>query len=336
MSPHPLRRVGFVPFDPSRRNVLRAASSAALVMATGAARAPLAVPRSRHGSGSWIIAADQATRRVLLLDPTKAMTRSTPAPVWSWAPDESLADLRPDLTWQNVSEAKWCASPDGPTILACASEGLAVALSSPGGSVYWAASIPRANLHTMEWLPGGNIAVSASTAGWVRLYASALGPRSGLYTEYALPGAHGLYLDPRSGLLWAVGDTDIVTLSAAGGSPLAPQLTEIGRYPLPDTGGHDLAPVAGDPDRLWVTTNAHVHQFSIGDTAFVPYSEQSTVDRPQVKSIGDNPETGQVLLVSPSTDNPCTWCTSTIELVNPHGEETIQGSSLYKARWALL
>jgi hypothetical protein len=77
--------------------------------------------------------------------------------------------------------------------------------------------------------------VSASTAGWVRLYAALLDPRYSRYAEYAFPGAHGLHWDPHSGLLWALGDNDLVAL-APDRDPFHPQLTEVNRYPLPGAG----------------------------------------------------------------------------------------------------
>ncbi|MFC1403378.1 MULTISPECIES: DUF6528 family protein [Streptacidiphilus] len=332
-----------MPFDPSRRSVLQLAAGAAVLATTGAAASTGASPR-RTGPGSRIIAADQVSRRALLLDPAQATTRAVPAPLWSWAPGDApgnaLADLAPERTWRNVSEAKWSTAPGRATVLTCASEGLAAAVGVSDGQVYWAAAIPGANLHSLEWLPGGDIAVAASTAGWVRRYAASLGPRSTVCSQYPLPGAHGLHWDATTGLLWALGDDLLVALAVDGpDGPDGPRLTEAARYRLPDHGGHDLAAVAADSDRLWVTTNAHVHQFSLGTRSFLPGTVSAEVDRSQVKSIGDDPATGQILLVSPraatpQSDNPCAWCTSTIELLAPTGEATLPGSGLYKARWA--
>lgn len=52
-----------------------------------------------------------------------------------------------------------------------------------------------------------------------------------------------------------------------------------------------------------------------------------------MKSVGDDPLTGQVLTVSPAEDNSCAWCTSTIRFHGPDGSRRIAGTSLYKARW---
>jgi hypothetical protein len=318
---------------PDRRAVLRGGVAAALGwgIVGGSAR-----PAQAYGGdepGSLIIAGDVASRSVLLLDPGAVRTRSPAAARWSWRPGASLADLAPGRTWYSISEAKWADLFGTPAVLTCASAGLVAVVAYPGGEVYWATSAVGANPHSVELLPNGSVAVAASDGGWVRLYAASLGPRCGRYAEVPLPGAHGLHWDTGTGLLWAVGAVDLLAL-ACNRSALHPQLFEVARYPLPDTAGHDLSPVASDQDRFWVTTDEAVHQFSVSQAAFVPFPEQRRVDRPEVKCVGDDPATGQLLLVVPSAGNPCAWCTSTVELIGPDREETFPGAAMYKARWA--
>ncbi|QMU79099.1 hypothetical protein GXW83_28710 [Streptacidiphilus sp. PB12-B1b] len=322
-------------YRPDRRALLRGGVAAAAGLAATAARPARAEAAPRSAGGTLVIAADQASRSVVLLEPEAVARRSLAGAQWVWTPGGSLDDLRPEESWHLVSEAKWTRLYGSPAVAACASEGLVVVAGFPDGEVYWATVVPGANPHSVELLPDGGVAVAASDGGWVRLYAAALGPRSTRCAEYLLPGAHGVHWDAGTGLLWAVGGSVLVAL-ACNRSRLYPQLSEVARFPLPGYGGgHDLGPVAGDPDRLWVTTDGHVLQFSVPDAAFVPFPEQARVDHPSVKSIGDDPATGQILLVTPSLDNPCVWCTSTVELVDPDGVETFPGAALYKARWAI-
>ena len=322
---------------PDRRAVLRGGAAAAMGWGIAAGCAPFA-PRAEASTGgeprSLIVAGDLVSRSVLLLDPDVVTTRSLVAARWSWTPGGSLGDLNPRRTWGSVSEAKWADLFGTPAVLTCASEGLVAVVAFPDGEVYWATSVAGANPHTVELLPDGNVAVAASDGGWVRLYAASLGSRCGRYGEFPLQAAHGLHWDARTGLLWAVGAFDLVAL-ACNRSALHPQLFEVARYPLPDIWGHDLAPVARDPDRFWVTTDLGVHQFSVPEAAFVPYPDRSRVDRHEVKCVGDDPATGQLLLVAPGAGNPCAWCTSTVDLIGPDREETFPGSALYKARWAV-
>ncbi|MFD9560887.1 DUF6528 family protein [Streptomyces sp. NPDC059994] len=335
-----------------RRALLRAAVAGGLAAmaaprAHAAGRTPstASAPRAPGAPQTLILACDQASQSMLLLDATSAYWRSGNPdrtaraadllPLWSWTPvdDPGLADLDPGSGWRNVSEAKARSTAAGPLLLTCASGGFVAAVHREGGAVYWAASLPGwTNPHTVELLPDGNIAVAASTGGFVRVYTASQGARSGVYASFELPGAHGLLWDAGSGLLWALGDGLLVGLAVEGGAA-SPRLTAARTFTLPESGGHDLARALGADAPMWLSTSGHVRQFAVRAGAFVPYANQSAVDRPTVKSVSQNPVTGQVLTVSPEPGAPCSWCTSRIRFHGPGGEEELKGSSLYKARW---
>ncbi|MFK8907208.1 DUF6528 family protein [Streptomyces sp. YS-3] len=335
-----------------RRALLRAAVAGGLAaLAAPAAHAAGPSPslasatRQPRAPGTQILACDQASQSVILLDATSAYWRSGSPdrtaraadlqPLWSWSPlaDPGLADLDPGTGWQNVSEAKARATTSGPLLLTCASGGFVAAVHREGGAVYWAASLPASsNPHSVELLPDGNVAVAASTGGFVRVYTASRGARSGTHASFALPGAHGLLWDTGSGLLWALGDRLLVGLAVEGGAA-SPRLTAARTLTLPETGGHDLARALGTDSAMWLSTSTHVRRFALRTGAFVTYTDQAAVDRPSVKSISQNPATGRLLTVSPEPGAPCAWCTSRIRFHGPGGEEELKGSSLYKARW---
>lgn len=335
-----------------RRALLRAAVTGGLAAlaaptahAAGRATSAASAPGSSRVPGTLILACDQASQSVLLLDATSAYWRAGKSdrtaraadllPLWSWTPmdDPGLVDLDPASGWRNVSEAKARSTTSGTVLLTCASGGFVAAVHREGGAVYWAASLPAwTNPHTVELLPDGNIAVAASTGGFVRVYTASQGARSGVYASFALPGAHGLLWDAGSGLLWALGQRLLVGLAVEGGAA-SPRLTAARTVALPEPGGHDLARALGADTPLWLSTSGHVRRFAIGTGTFVPYPDRSAVDRPTVKSVSQNPVSGQILTVSPEPGAPCTWCTSRIRFHGPGGEEELKGSSLYKARW---
>ena len=89
----------------------------------------------------------------------------------------------------------------------------------------------------------------------------------GSYTmvdECPLNGGHGLLWDPDNEVLWALG---FPTLEA-----YSPQLDSNGKAVLyrvadwgdevPDETGHDLMPVYGNHDLLWITDNVSILQYS--------------------------------------------------------------------------
>ncbi|WP_235096979.1 DUF6528 family protein [Amycolatopsis decaplanina] len=106
---------------------------------------------------------------------------------WAWAPSAAngLADLA-DLAaaWSNPSDAKLAERGGEKYLLTSASGGFAAVVPYPAGDrAYWAANVGgRANPHSIELLPDGNVAVAASTGGWVRIYTASQGqcrPRAG-------------------------------------------------------------------------------------------------------------------------------------------------------------
>ncbi|MFI9202464.1 DUF6528 family protein [Streptomyces sp. NPDC053048] len=299
--------------------------------------------RGRDAAGAFaaadahIVAADQATRSVYVLDSARRQwdADSDEAGVlWSWSADgrESLEDLDPGVTWTNPSEVKLRRFGGRRYLLTTASGGLAAVVGYPDRDVYWAADTGTGNTHSIELLPDGNVAVAASTGGWVRLYAASAGSRATRHAQYALPGAHGVHWDPRTRLLWALGSRELVALRVHGPAD-DPGLSVARRVELPTRGGHDLAPVLGSPGRLWVTTGSAVYQYSTTREAFADYRLRSRISAPGVKSIGDDPNTGRVLVTRPEPGHACAWCTSTLVLYQPDGTRTLLRGGMYKARW---
>ncbi|MER5639494.1 DUF6528 family protein [Kitasatospora sp. NPDC002227] len=294
---------------PSRRSVL------------GAAAVLLSPSGLPPGDRSLVLAADQASRRVILVDvntlpwqgsgtaDVRGLAASRLA-LWSWAGPE-------DDSWWAVSEAKYRRWRGREWVLSCATGGLAVLVSFPEGRVRWAAR-PGGNPHSIELLPDGRVVVASAAPGFLRLYSSAA-----QYVQYDLAGAHGVHWDGPRELLWAVSDSALTAFRAGEG------LEPVRSVPLPTPGGHDLAAVAAHPDRLWVTTNRHVYQYSVSSGTFSP----AAGDGPGIKSIGDDRRSGQILAVHPDRENPSPWCTSTLTFTRPDGSGRLARTSLYKARW---
>ncbi|MFI9723047.1 DUF6528 family protein [Streptomyces sp. NPDC052396] len=301
------------------------------------ANAPADPARAWLARSSPIVAADQAGRSVHVLRGDQSRWDADGEDrgvLWSWSADgqDELSDLDPDSTWTNPSEAKLRERGGRRYLLATASGGLAAVIGYPDRRVYWAADTGSGNTHSIELLPDGNVAVAASTGGYVRLYAASLGSRATEHTQLDLPGAHGVHWDPHTRLLWALGSRELVALRVDGPSD-DPGLTVLHRITLPTRQGHDLAAVAGSPGRLWVTTASAVYQFATKQRRFVSYPLQSRVSAPDVKSIGDDPVTGQILVARPEPGHACAWCTSTLTLYQPDGRRTLLHGAMYKARW---
>ncbi|REE95648.1 DUF6528 family protein [Thermomonospora umbrina] len=288
-----------------------------------------------------VIGGDQGGDRIVVMDSRRRdWTQGVDprAQVWSWAPtaDNGYADAVPG--WGAVSDVRVRTAGRRTFVLTGDSWGFIGAVEYPSGRRLWAVNAGRAgNVHAAELLPDGNVAAAASTGGWIRVYAASQGPTATAYTEFRLKGGHGVLWDPRREVLWAIGDDHLVALRV-GGTPSAPTLTEVYREDLPSHGGHDLAPVQSDRDRLWITTNTGVYQYdkTTGDFTTDFRHTDSVAETPLVKAIGDHPATGQLLLTRPKQGCATTWCTDTAEFFGQgpmNATRTLPTAQFYKARW---
>ncbi|AXB44742.1 DUF6528 family protein [Amycolatopsis albispora] len=303
------------------------AAIAALVLASPVSAAP-------GRPGGLVALTEQASRRILVLPADQEAWR-TRAYTWSWAPAAAngLGDLA--AAFVSPDEAKLTERAGQQYLMTTASGGFAGVIPYPQGTgAYWAANVGGpSNPHSIELLPDGNVAVAASTGGWLRVYTASQGARSTTYAEYPLVGGHGVVWDHERQVLWALGTHELVALRV-GGTPAAPVLTAEQVFHLPSEGGHDLQPVPGSGDQLWVTTETEVLRFSKSRGTFsTRYPGAAAINGHNVKSVTTNARTGQVLTATPQADHICTWCTDTVDLDLPRGELTLRGAWIYKARW---
>ncbi|MDN3293054.1 DUF6528 family protein [Streptomyces ficellus] len=306
-----------------------------------------------------VLLTDQASRRVLLLDGTRRDWDPAAEPGvvrWAFSPlgDARYADLQPERSWVHPNEAKVRGYRGRTYVLTSASYGFAAVVAYPSGERYWAGALApgtiRVNPHSVELLPNGDVAVAGSTGDVVRLYAAGSGgrergrepgpergrePAGAAFAAYALDDAHGLQWDDRWRVLWALGRDRLVALKAGRERGL-PALTRVFEVALPTPGGHDLGQVAGDPDRLWVSSGSAVYQYVKSAGRFVrDFAGAARISRARVKAVGDDPVTGQVLSTVPESGLAEPWWTRTVAVHRPSGTYRLVNGGIYKARWWL-
>ncbi|WP_306323557.1 MULTISPECIES: DUF6528 family protein [unclassified Streptomyces] len=331
----------------SRRGILfGAAGIGAGVALGGAGRAAAAAP----GRLPPVLVTEQASKRILVMDSRVDVWDPEVEPGvvrWGFSPvgDARYRDVVPDVSWVYPSEAKVRRYRGRTFVLTTASFGFVGVVEWPSGRRYWAGALgpgdDLVNPHTAEIMPDGNVAVACSTGALVRLYVASLGPHSTRYVDAGLKGAHGLHWDGERGVLWAMGDDELVVYEVAG-SRVRPALVPRFSVPLPvatpgkSAGGHDLFPVAGVPGRMWVTTSASVFQYDIASRSFVrDFAGAGEIVRKSVKCVGDDPRTGRVVTTVPEKGLGETWWTTTVSLHRPVGAYKYVNGGIYKARWWL-
>lgn len=284
-----------------------------------------------------IVITEQAAHEIVVMDPGGDWA-SPSARLWSWKPGPDSDINAPASAWLHPDDARLRTDPrtGEQYVLVTDSYGLVAQVPYPdAGPVAW--SIEESNAHGAELLPDGNIAVAATGAGEVKVYTASQGRTSQTYASVPLESVHEVLWDEPAQLLWALGKYELVTI-AVDGDPAAPELTVVDRHELPTViGGHDLQPVSGDDDRLWVTTNYALLQFIKSTGKFTTrHPRYREMYSPQIKSIATDIESGAVLQTVVKPDNPSPHCTDTVELYvgdDTHLYLTLPGSQIYRARW---
>jgi hypothetical protein len=280
---------------------------------------------ARGDAASFPIAVgDQASRCILLFDPDADNWNRKEALLWSYQVPPAMVQLLNDMKLRNHPKL------GGQWMVVCTS-GSAAIISYPEGKLERLVQVEGSNAHSVELLPDGQLAIATSTAGWVRVYGSSQEADSSYYAEYPLVSAHGVQWDPQRNVLWALGFEELVALEVAGTSA-RPELIETMKVALPTRNGHDLQPVIGDRDRLWITSGSQVYQYIKSTNTFDSgYADRESISLSGVKSVGNQPS-GRVILTRPKQGSLYSWTTDTVTLASPADVRVIEGVAMYKAR----
>ncbi|CAG7644131.1 DUF6528 family protein [Paenibacillus allorhizosphaerae] len=284
-------------------------------------------------NGNLVAVTDQASQKIIVFDPNAEDWNSEQAIKWSWKPTSTngFSGITPGWGLPSGVKLRKNDTFGGLWMVVTDSKGLAAIVPYPAGdSKKWALHV-GGNPHEAELLPSGNIAVAASTGGWVRVYTSSQGPTSSKYAEYPMKTAHGVLWDPQKNVLWALGHDHLVALKVEG-TPEAPTLKEEQKVDLPSADGHDLQPVYGNTDRLWVSTGSGVYQYVKSEKNWSRgFPDAPKINVRGIKSVG-NLLTGQVVLTTPKKGCQSDWCTDTVRFVTPDTYRSRTGAAFYKAR----
>ena len=196
------------------------------------------------------------------------------------------------------------------------------------------------NPHAVELLPDGNMVVASSVGNSVTIYAATQGDDRGYFARYPLLSAHGVLWDSELDVLWALGKEQLIAYEV-GGTLEKPELIVKHVYNVPVKGeeeGHDLYPVYGEHDKLWITVSKEVYQFDKMTGRFTKnFAVYDRVRGQYNKSIGNQPFSNTVVTAFPMKKG--TWRTDTVYLFRPddkgeyHLESHTQtGTGYYKAR----
>lgn len=258
-------------------------------------------------SNASIVIADVATQKI----------------VWEWNPLSGKIPQERRSWFSNPSEVKPVY--DNSCILMTASGG-AVALIRIADKRVLFYGYAGVNPHSAELLPDGNIVTASSTDGILATFCTdTLKGYGEMVAKYELPAAHNVFWDKKRNKLYSV--THVMNIFDYNGQKDKPLLknrmqVEVASSDGPLRSSHDLFPVNGEEDVLWLTTNERVWKYDQNNNTI-----QSAYRFPSVKSISDS-RFGTVMLC-PDEE----WWSD--HLVDENGDIVFRayGFKIYKARW---
>ena len=263
-------------------------------------------------------------------DDDSARDAETQRNVWSWDPYTACVPSAHQDWFINPSEVKPVFNKR--YILMTASGG-AVALIRLSDHKLMVYANCGQNPHSAEILPDGNIVTAESKSGEINTFVvdtvKVLGMKA---NTLKLGNAHNVVWDRKKECIYATatiqaGVTALFRMKY-NGDRNNPQLTNQTRIYTFDkeSGGHDLFPVYGEEDKLWLTAASAVYKFDISTDTPTCEKVYNTAD---IKSVCNGPD--GILMLKPTEE---WWAEG---LVNEKGEELFKmdGAKIYKGRWMI-
>ena len=227
------------------------------------------------------------------------------------------------MPYYNIAGTKFRHSETyGDVALAVCGTSYGCMISYPAGELLWYTDTAANNPHSIELMPNGLIAIASSTGAQVRFFTTTEKFAKKPAATVSLEDAHGVLWDEQNQILWAVGRTVLtayrVTLNADGTVVVSEDTSR--RATIPSDHAHDLAPVYGNPDELWITTGSNVYRYNkVTKTFFTEYDGYQYLNRSSVKGVG-NFDDGSLVFLYPDGAFQ-SWTTKSMILVqNQNGK----------------
>ena len=263
---------------------------------------------------------DQATKKVLLVSSASDWNRPS-AIRWEWSAYEAKEIPAGDKhLFDYVSDVRLAAR--GKELLIAGGSGGGIALIRFSNKKVLFFDRAGRSPHSAILLPGGNIAVVSSQDNRLRIYFRP--PHFVSKADFSVPSPHGLVWDTQRKRLWVVGLDFLYAFAYTYRPSVHLKLRQ--KYALPSKHGHDLFP-RGRKRELFVTTKSNVYVFNPELGHFRPF--KPLAGTPNVKSICENPRTGQIIYVRAKTK----WWNDTVSFLRPAMKKTRRRARFYKARW---
>lgn len=252
------------------------------------------------------------------------ISQDVPQKVWSWTGDNSEG-LPLNMRYKFLTTDECKPVDKAKKILITSSGGGVALVDRYTGNTLFHASVP--NAHSAELLPESYLVVAASFSdAGNRLMLFNINQPGKLVSSDSLYGAHGLYYDKKSKLLWALGTEELKSYKFIVKNNTA-NLEELNTYILPERDGHDLVPTQ-NREHICLSTASGAWIFNTKREEFSPHPTLGNEAR--IKSISYNRHNKSIAYVKASDQN---WWAYYIRFAESKKVVHFPGEKIYKARW---
>lgn len=189
--------------------------------------------------------------------------------VWKWDPKECPNIQHPDRVGAAGLKVRHSEYWDTDVILLAESNGWVGVVDYETKEMLFEQQLNRGP-HCIELMPNGDLVVASSGNGdesIAGLYYFPLSTGTEEKSDFTpFKGAHGVCYDPENECLWALGDDEIRCYAVLNYGKADAKLKWVqgegdSLVELKDIGGHNLAPVYGQPGKYWVTSIKGMYLF---------------------------------------------------------------------------
>jgi hypothetical protein len=304
-----------------RRNLLRALAIGAPLATAGAVGAGIAAADTANFK---VIVTEQVANKVFVFDKNKAFTNANAYK--SWSPGTG--------GWSNLSDCRIRDTAQFGAIGLAAASGGKVGIwnitdekDQELNDVLWSAT-PGGNPHALERIPNLGAFVSASSDGFLTVYApTKISDPSTLakVQTVSLAGAHGVVWDPNNSLLWASG-VKIVQAYTVSGTYRDIRLKASSKKVTLSGLGHDLQPDFSNSSLMQVSDSYGV--YSINKSSLAKTTLHTTT---RIKAYVKM-STGEYFYVRGDNAGSRDWGSPTV-VFSQSADQTRSGAEFYKARY---
>lgn len=300
---------------------------------------PHALPSSLEGK-TPIALCDQKNGKAVVIDLSASDPTSSDAILWEWTPT-SKNGFKGTGFGHRIDEIKLRYSPllKKYVVLVASSSGFMGVAEYPSGQRIWEVNASGNNPHSMDYTSSGLVACAMSTGGdEIRVYAC--DDKGNILTKYAsdpLTGAHAVHWDEEFGILWAMGNSEIIAYEISGSSD-SPVMKRISGFGCNiGSGGHDFSLIPSENGLFWFSTSAAKIFDKYENKIVESYRGKDVISSKAIKSICGLPDGRVVRAVA--TGVYASHNTDVLSVFTPQENGTysktnyvFEGRAFYKAR----